>query len=466
MLPTLLMASAATVQPKLTVVALGCAFSAVVWHVPRLALEAGAVCTLVIRPWLDIFSQRQLGLGPFSLSPSVLYGLTIIFIALTVGVLRAADGRRWWVDRDLLRAHWWLLAAYGIGVASGVIFFGQTGLVQATREVVRLASLVASFLVLLWWVEGEPLARSRAWRYLWMGLVVPLMVAGFQLATHTGFMEPSGIARILGTFSHPNSFAQYLIPFILIAMAYVPAKQSGLRRLGLIVTAVALSIFLVLSYSRTALLVLFVALLALPVLQAGRLGWRALFRSGVVIVLISAIGWLIAGGMIRERFSNISLGQAAVDAVQSGDTQNSFTWRLITWRVLVWMGMEHPVIGHGINMTLVLNPIVDIRNGLPFNAHNDFVRFFFEAGLAGLIAYLMHGVLMFLWVLRRARTVPLFWAPAGYAVAAAYSAIFFLSLGSTELSLNTAGLHGLYGMFALLYAASLPGHASGRGPPA
>ena len=69
------------------------------------------------------------------------------------------------------------------------------------------------------------------------------------------------------------------------------------------------------------------------------------------------------------------------------------------------MGMEHPVTGHGTGMTTVLNPLVNRANGVPYNAHNDFVRFFFETGLLGSLCYAIYAIMLCRWVLRRARII-------------------------------------------------------------
>ncbi len=153
---------------------------------------------------------------------------------------------------------------------------------------------------------------------------------------------------------------------------------------------------------------------------------------------------------MRERFANLSFGRAAWDAAVTGQSENSFTWRLINWGVLTQMGMQHPLLGHGAGMTTVLNPLVSPVNDLPFNAHDDFVRFFFETGVLGLACYGIYGVLLCRWAIGLTRRGPKTAAAKGYGVAAALLSLMFLSLGTTELSLNTAILYELYGMLAVM----------------
>jgi O-antigen ligase len=118
-------------------------------------------------------------------------------------------------------------------------------------------------------------------------------------------------------------------------------------------------------------------------------------------------------------------------------------------------------------MTTVLNPLVNVDyGGKPFNAHNDFVRFFFESGALGLVCYVVFGVLLCRWALRRARAASLAAAPGAFAVAASLISLMFLTFGTPELSLQTAILFELYGMLALLTvvpAAEALVDARGRG---
>jgi O-antigen ligase len=101
-------------------------------------------------------------------------------------------------------------------------------------------------------------------------------------------------------------------------------------------------------------------------------------------------------------------------------------------------------------MTTVLNPLISPFNNLPFNAHSDYVRFFFEAGIIGLLCYLVYSWRLCLWGLRCARAAMPVDAPQAFAAAAALLAFLFLSFGTTEVSLNTAVLYELYGVLALV----------------
>ena len=420
-----------------------------IWRRPDIALETGVVLALTVRPWVDVFSERSAGLGPFVPNPAVLLGLLVLGIAGVHAVRRIRIRAPLWPDQRLWHAHLFLMAAYGIAMVSGARLYGSAGFSQGIREIVRVGSIIAAFLLVLWWVNESPVRFRRGWLYLLVGLIGTIGVALWQLATDTGFLETIGLNRLQGTLSHPNSFGQYLVPFVLFALG-AAVSASGVKRLLLLLGAATLTWLILLTYSRTVFFVLATGLVALPVLHARQFGVRGLARTLAVLLLVVAAGWLLAGSVVRERFANLSLGRNALDAALSGASENSYEWRLINWGVLIDLGLEHPVTGHGAGMTTVLNPIVDVDNGVPYNAHNDFVRFFFEAGLLGLASYMVYAVLLCLWAIRRARVAGPDNTPGAFAVAAAWLAMLLLSAGNTELSLHTSNLYTLYGMLALV----------------
>ena len=460
------LAGLAAVQPAVAAGAAAGAAAVAAWRWPRAVGSVGAWVVLALRPSLDAFSVRGLGLSPFALDPSVIVGVAVLGLAAVLALRRARDGRRVWPDRTLLRTHVWLLAAYAIGFYSGSRLYGGAGFGEGAREMVRVASIIAAFLLVLWWAEADAGRYRLGWTALAVGAVIPVVVALGELVTQVGYREPSGLLRLEGTFSHPNAFGQYLAPFVLVAVGAAIAGR-GAARLGSFAVAAALSVIVALTYSRTAILVVATGVAVLPLLRGRALGRGAVARAVIVVSLFIGLVWLIAGPYVEERFADISFGTTAWQLAVAGQSENSFQWRIINWGGLILLGMDHPLFGHGMGMTTQLNPLSNEENGLPFNAHNDFVRFFFETGLVGLICYVVYGLLLCSWALRQVRLAAPARGPTAQAVAAALLAMFFLTIGAPELSLNTASLYALYGMLALVRAGTpTPSPASSRPGPA
>ncbi|MEO7993588.1 MAG: O-antigen ligase family protein [bacterium] len=438
-----------TIWPESAFLPVGILAIRVVWRWPVRALEILAFGVLAVRPSLDIFSERRFGLGPFALNPAVIFGVAVLLLSLVLAVQRVRRREPIWLDRRLRNIHLWLLATYALACFSGVRWYGSVGAAEGLREVVRILSLIAGLLVVLWWAADHPDRFRRGWAYLIVGTIPPITVALWQLVSGSGYLETEGFNRLQGTFSHPNSLGQYLVPFVLLAIGRLTGTR-GWPRVILFVVSGGLTLLIALTFSRTALFALIVGLIVLPFLQLRYLGWRSIQRLALTFLAAILFTWIVILPMVRQRFSNISISAQVIEAAREGQSENSFTWRLINWGTLITLGREHAIAGHGAGMTTVLNPLVSQDSGLPFNAHDDFVRFFFEAGILGVIGYSIYGILLCWWTLRLARQLQYNRAAAGFAVVAALLAEIFLTLGATELSLNTAILFELNGMLALL----------------
>ena len=417
-------------------------------RLPRTALLGAGLATLLVRPLLDIFSERRLGLGPLSTEPTVFLGIGVLTVALFVGARRVASGLRVWPDVSVLRAHVWLLVANGLMLFSGWRLYGATGLGEGIRDIVRIASILSAFLVLWWWRESDQAFYTRGWTFLALGTAGAVTVAAWQLVTGAGFYEPDGLHRIQGTFSHPNSFGQYLAPLVLVAIS-AGLMMRGAGRVAAIGLALVLAALLVLTYARTAILVLTVGLVGLVVAHARRSGTKTVVGMTLVIMVLGVVFWGVLGESIRARFEGVSLGSGAWQEALVGESENSFQWRVINWSGLVLLGLQHPLLGHGAGMTTRLNPLVNSNNGIPFNAHNDFVRFFFEGGVVGLLFYIAFGVALCRWMFRQAREASPERRGAALGVATTFVSMFFLTAGTTEISLHTAVQVEIYGLLVL-----------------
>ena len=66
------LAAAAAIWPRAAALSGLALLGAIVWHHPRAAQHAISFAALAVRPSLDQFSERQLGLGPFALQPAAI----------------------------------------------------------------------------------------------------------------------------------------------------------------------------------------------------------------------------------------------------------------------------------------------------------------------------------------------------------------------------------------------------------
>jgi O-antigen ligase len=420
-------------------------------------LGVAAVLVLTVRPSLDMFSDSHDPSSAFIIRPASVVGIAVMLVAAFVGLLRLREGRPLWPDRGLRKAHYWLLAANLIGLVSGAWLYGAQGFSVGIREALRVLSTVAALLLVLWWVEDRPDRYRTGWKLLLLGTIPPIVAALVQWVTGHGYRETAGLNRLEGTFSHPLSLGPYLVPFILFVVAGLPSVPWKTRLLRGAFT-VLMILVLTHTYSRTAVLVLCIAMAAFAVVYGAERGTRALVQAlglgafvGALVVVFTSLP-STTSTKTRERFENIEINRQTIEsAVVEGESENSFTWRLLNWSGLIRLGLKHPVAGHGLAMTTVLNPLVNIEYGnKPFNAHNDYVRFFFETGFSGLICYVMFCWVLCTWAWRRARVAAAPVARECFAIVGAVTALIVLSLGTTEFSSQTAVTFTVYGMLALL----------------
>ena len=450
--------------PSLVGPAIAIPVAIIVWQWPGAAELSAVVGILVVRPALDVFGTRSFGWSAWLPSPSAVFGLGLLLVSAVLALRRLHAGLRLWPNRHLWRTHSLLLATYVLAAAAGASHYGAVGVANGVRELLRVCSVVGGFLVLLWWVEENPGRRSIGWGLLVVGLLSPTVVAAVQYFRGNGNLWTAGLNRLQGTFSDPNTLGPYLVPFILWAVADLRGRGAAAKAARLAGAAI-LTAELLATYSRTAVFVLVAGLGALALLRLVRFGRRELTAGLGTLVVLSAIGWWLAGGAIERRFAGIRIDKAALEEAQAGASENSFTWRLINWSILIAMSREHLAFGHGAGMTTQLNPLVSDINGLPYNAHDDYVRMLFEGGAVGLLAYLAYVIMLCTWTVRTAHQAPASLSSAAYAVAAGWLAIALLTAGTPEVSLQTVTLYELYGMTALV---GLPGWSADRDtrPPA
>jgi putative inorganic carbon (hco3(-)) transporter len=229
----------------------------------------------------------------------------------------------------------------------------------------RLASMLLMLLVV------ERLGSRPAWRAHLLGAfataaVVPLLVAGYQLATNSNLFSAGGFERIRGTFTHSNPLAAFLALLVVVAFAVLTNDRDQRRRvLAGLTLAVSLG-GLYLTYTRAAWLA---AALGFAVVAAtlGRRALATLVGAAVLVVV------LVPG--ISERFSDLSESESA-----RGESANSLTWRVEYWGSAFLLASESPVTGIGLKQ-------IAAQTEEAKQPHNDFVRAYVELGFAGLAAY-------------------------------------------------------------------------------
>lgn len=246
---------------------------------------------------------------------------------------------------------------------------------------------------------GIYLLRQRHYRHLLItalaaGVILVCIYSVFQHFTGVNWFKSYPLAQARdntfyarGGFSHNLTFGNFMATasIFLISIAVLKGKQL-LKMPNLIFTIAGLAGLLgtVMSYSRTAIAALPIALVALIWLKGKR--W-ALISSAVVIALI-ALTPLLFGELARKY-------EVAFKNDLAGDSDNS---RLYIWKKSLAIASDNPVFGVGegnfeTNYTKQIRP-GEIARTRP-HAHNDVLNQAAVFGFPGALFFLLIWVAVF-----------------------------------------------------------------------
>jgi len=252
-------------------------------------------------------------------------------------------------------------------VACGISVLGSAHKTAGAMQTMRIGAAVAMFVVLEQLATREGGGR-RILLAVYASAVFPLAFTAVTFLSGNGRVESKGaLERAVGPFAQSNEFGRYLMLLLVMGVALYPHLDRRLRRPMLVVLG-ASSLFLLLTYTRTALVGTATGLLIVGLVQNKRV------ILGLVVA--AAVGLAVVPGA-ADRFT--ALGGS--DGTASASSGNSLEWRLGYWTEILPLAKKNPVTGIGLNGT-------QFETDEAKQPHNDFLRAYVETGLLGLGAYL------------------------------------------------------------------------------
>jgi putative inorganic carbon (hco3(-)) transporter len=436
----------AMLPPVLTVSAtLGVAGTAVLLTHPRLALYLLALTV----PYQSLFSVKV-----NDVSITITEGVIVILVVGWVAQLiagRVRPPQRW----PLLGA----VAALLVVFAATVLV--ATNLTMVAKEMIKWAELAAAFLIGTSLIE-TPKQRQTLVIWLLAAGVSQALVGLVQSVLRIGpdhFLIGGVLLRAYGTFEQPNPFGGYMgLTLPLAASIALFGLDPGRERRLTAVAAGMIGAALLITFSRGAW-VAQVAALLLVVLVSSHRARRAMATATMVGVLLLIALWPLLPVEPRDRAASVVL--SAVDLRAARDaTVTPENWAVLE-RVSQWyagweMFRNNPLLGVGIgNYNAAYN---DYRldqwpMGLG-HAHNHYLTIAAEAGLLGLLAYLLFWFIAFRTAFQayhhsddrmvRAIVVGILGALTAFAVHNLFDVLFVHGMGIT-VGLLLALLHGVLG---------------------
>jgi O-antigen ligase len=410
----------------------------------------GVGLLIAARSSLDHFVDRAVLPGFVEINlASALAGIILILCVIVLAVrMRFGRGIEWGGAPALLWGGWVAFSLLGAGV--GHLRHGGEALGLGLREVIRLATMLAIYLLVV------NTARTRRDRTILLGclllsFLIPALVGYHELLTGRVSHEVYRVGRLSGTFVHPNPFGMYLTLIIILAAglwADVRGRQTS--RVAIATLLVSAAVLLVFTLSRSAWAVLLLSL--------GWWVWGLGRRARIAVVLSLVVIAMLFGGVLRWRFQDLVSEQPAVSGLV--EEENSLVWRLRNYGLLILTWRESPVFGHGTYTTVIVNPQKSrspeglVRGA---GAHNELIRVLVEHGILGVALYLAFIVGMLRSLTRFARQQP---APeaGGYPALGRVAWIYFASLAilgsmGTEYLSHTALFYVLMALMGVVYAA-------------
>ncbi len=244
------------------------------------------------------------------------------------------------------------------------------------------------------------------------------LLAFYGVLQSTGGIGPIQVPqmdRVIGTSGNPIFFAGFLVTTMFVTIEAI--SNSKILIIGLLIQGLALYH----TQTRAAWLA-FIAVLGLVVIL--RAGWKRvpLYMWGVALVGV--------GGFF----------------VQTRHVWTRDQGHLLIWRDSLRMWKDFPLTGVGLGAFHTNFPTyaqADLKAKWPEgqviinDAHNEFIQILSEAGLAGLLSFLVIPILFFL-------TIPFGWIPASVA------AVFLQNFFSVDMrfSISLAGCFSLMGLLS------------------
>lgn len=232
----------------------------------------------------------------------------------------------------------------------------------------RLLSFVSIF-IYSYLIFNTPQKLTKLIRYLIFTAIIPAAVAWQQLLNRGGFYDGEQW-RAVGTFTHPNMLALYLVLIICLTLFLVlNLRKQALERWPYLLLSLFFFVPLIFTYTRIAWLALAGILIVVGIIH-----FRKLLLVGILVFLLLYIFVPFFGERINT-LANVGITDSA-------------SWRLDLWRDISGYIKKSPWVGYGPGTASVFLGQHIPRLMMDTEPHNDYLRVWLEGGVILLLSYL------------------------------------------------------------------------------
>jgi O-antigen ligase len=366
----------------------------------------GLFLFIFFRPLIDYTANTNvLTVAGLSLNlPTLVGGLLVIFssVVLITNYTQLREKK--------ITLVWLIFLAWA---ASSLIFsFDPTATI---KELLKFISIFLSFLVAYILVNNNTKLTSFIKAIIFSALL-PALVALYQFISGTGLMD-SGRNRLLGTLTHPNMLAYYLlVPLTLAIFIFLNIKKERVEAWGYLAITVFLTFVLFFTYTRGA----YIALLLILLIIGGLKFRKFLLAALLTLLLIYAYSLPL---------------QARVNSLFNLTSDGSVSWRLEMWGDGLAYFQAKPLAGYGFGLS---DEVFSQNSRLAVvspDPHNDYLRLALGGGLIGVSCYVILIIVLLFCLIKeyRQETRPRL-KMLNLFVLAVVLAIFALSFGDNLLN--------------------------------
>lgn len=322
--------------------------------------KLGLLLFILIRPSLDCFTDvNVLDIGSFSMNVASIYAILLLLFA---GYIILKNIKQIYIKQFLL-----MYLFFFVILISGVFFSSSKSI--SVVEIVRIFSISVIFLLSYLLIKKKKDFLNLI-QIIIGSTLVPAMVAFYQYFTKTGLSTVSEYIynRLYGTFSHPNTFALYLV--LSIALIFIILGINNKKEVKIIVYgfySFILFVLLLLTLARGALIALFIVILIAGIVK---------YKKAVVAFMVMIIFSYLISTPIQQRFNELI----------HPDPYGSIAYRLDLYKDIITYTKEKPFTGYGIGTASKI--ISENRANNP-HPHNDYLKIGMETGLFGLFVYVL-----------------------------------------------------------------------------
>lgn len=312
---------------------------------------------IILRPLVDKYLAGIRFMGENLLS---IYSLFYIFFIIVV-IIRSDDIK---IFPKNIRPFYILI------IFSILSLPGSIDLFTSTTFVLRFLSLLSIYLLTYNFIKTKEDA-TRIIRTVVLYSIIPLLYGIYQfLFNIRGLMRVGDFFRVQSTFSHPNTYAYYvLIIFFFNVCLFYLLRDTKKRKYCLLLN-IPILVSIVLTYTRSAWIGLFVGVFVLAILEK-----RMRLPLFISILLFGFFFYPV----VMARFDDI------LNPSQYG---NSLTFRFDIWNELINNAfIKRPLLGFGGGTSKIVSEALTEKYS--YNPHNDYIRLILDVGIMGTVPYLV-----------------------------------------------------------------------------